>query len=248
MTLIRSIDDVEKNAFVLLDEIYSTGPDRDAALKLVKGGRVFYPIHFREQLAFAPSKFIGYLNNSVERHESIKHKERRDGRETNEAISKIMGSPKEDDELKKRLHAYCHSIGVELENHKHKFWRIESAKRFTAPTSSAINDIESLESGNDDPEYKRRMAGSYTRIQAVRREVLKRANGKCEFCGREGFLDRHGVPFLETHHIIALSEEGPDKPTNVIALCPNDHRQAHFGKDWKALQKQFKTILKAHKN
>jgi 5-methylcytosine-specific restriction protein A len=32
-------------------------------------------------------------------------------------------------------------------------------------------------------------------------------------------------PYLETHHVISLSEQGPGKVTNVIALCPNDHRR-----------------------
>jgi predicted restriction endonuclease len=34
---------------------------------------------------------------------------------------------------------------------------------------------------------------------------------------------------LESHHIIALADDGADRITNVIALCPNDHREAHFG-------------------
>jgi 5-methylcytosine-specific restriction protein A len=36
---------------------------------------------------------------------------------------------------------------------------------------------------------------------------------------------------LETHHIIPLSEEGEDIEENVIALCPNDHRRAHFERE-----------------
>jgi len=104
---------------------------------------------------------------------------------------------------------------------------------------SAIDDIGSNELGNDDPEYKRRMAGSYVRDGKVRNKVIRRARGRCEYCGQPGFLKLDGTPYLEAHHVIILSEQGPDKPHNVIALCANDHRQAHFGENWLALQAEF---------
>ncbi|WP_407646473.1 HNH endonuclease [Henriciella aquimarina] len=40
-----------------------------------------------------------------------------------------------------------------------------------------------------------------------------------------------GALYLETHHIQPLAEGGADTLTNVIALCPNDHRKAHYGLD-----------------
>lgn len=104
---------------------------------------------------------------------------------------------------------------------------------------SAIDDISPNDLGNDDPEYKRRMAGSYVRDGKVRKKVLRRARGYCEYCEQPGFLKRDGTPYLETHHVISLSEQGSDKPHNVIALCANDHRQAHFGENWLALQAKF---------
>lgn len=113
--------------------------------------------------------------------------------------------------------------------------------------STAINDLDGVEIGNDDPEYSRRMSGSYVRDNNVRLQVLQRSKGVCEFCGEKGFPKVDGKPFLETHHVIALSEQGPDKTDNVIALCPNDHRRAHFGIDWKELQSEFLEILKSKK-
>jgi predicted restriction endonuclease len=70
---------------------------------------------------------------------------------------------------------------------------------------------------------------NYGRDQRVRDAVLQRANGRCEFCGQLGFLKADGTHYLESHHIIALADEGEDRVTNVIALCPNDHSEAHFG-------------------
>lgn len=249
MSYVRSISDIEANAFALLDVAHGSDTHRVAALKLIKGGRVFYPVQYGDQLAFVPSKFIGYRNNTVSKHELVKQAEMRDGRDTNVAIRTILGNAVADSDLEKRLEAYCQSLGVDLENHKHKFWRVEAAKRFIAPAGSSINDIYAAEFENNDPEYKKRMAGSYARDPSVRNLVLKRADGECEygFIRSRGscttFLKGDGKLYLETHHIIKLSEQGRDTPLNVIGLCANHHREAHFGQNWKALQDEFLQII-----
>ena len=244
MTYVQNVGDIEDNAFVLLDTALSHGESRGGALKLIKGGRVFYPIQYNDTLAFVPSKFIGYRGNTVSNHQRLKRDEGRDGRETNRALDKIIGRSFADAELELRFIQFCHWIGVEPENHKRRFWRLETARRFIAPAGSAINDVANVDVGNDDPEYRLRMAGTYVRDPSVRTAVLNRASGKCEFCGEEGFKTKGGAKFLESHHIISLSEQGADKLTNVIALCPNHHRRAHFGEDWENLQKEFLKILR----
>lgn len=62
----------------------------------------------------------------------------------------------------------------------------------------------------------------------VRRAVLERSGGQCEYCGERGFLMENGKIYLETHHIERLADGGDDSALNVVALCPNHHRQAHF--------------------
>jgi 5-methylcytosine-specific restriction protein A len=71
----------------------------------------------------------------------------------------------------------------------------------------------------------------FERSSTVRLLVLERAAGKCEWCDEPGFRTVSGKIYLETHHIVPLSEKGLDRPVNVIALCPNDHRQAHYGEE-----------------
>ena len=36
-------------------------------------------------------------------------------------------------------------------------------------------------------------------------------------------------PYLEIHHWITLAEGGDDTIENACALCPNCHRELHFG-------------------
>jgi predicted HNH restriction endonuclease len=74
---------------------------------------------------------------------------------------------------------------------------------------------------------------------------LIRAKGKCEFCGEPGFMTTSGRRYLETHHVIFLANEGADKLTNVIALCPNDHREAHLGKRRAAIETEMILKLRA---
>jgi hypothetical protein len=69
----------------------------------------------------------------------------------------------------------------------------------------------------------------FKRSQLVRRQVLNRARGKCEYCGETGFITIDNRIYIETHHIIPLSEGGPDTVKNVAALCPNHHKEAHEG-------------------
>ncbi|EKT3964823.1 HNH endonuclease [Flavobacterium psychrophilum] len=72
----------------------------------------------------------------------------------------------------------------------------------------------------------------FNRNQYVIAEVLDRANGICEKCQRPAPFnkDKDGLPYLEVHHKIPLAENGDDTVNNAIGLCPNCHRQAHYGK------------------
>jgi len=69
----------------------------------------------------------------------------------------------------------------------------------------------------------------FLRNREIRRQVLFRANGLCEWCSQPGFSMADGRVFLETHHVVPLGEGGPDTLRNVVALCPNHHREAHYG-------------------
>ena len=62
-------------------------------------------------------------------------------------------------------------------------------------------------------------------------EVLLRANGICERCNKNApfIRKKDNTPYLEVHHKITLSNDGEDTIENAIAICPNCHRELHFG-------------------
>ncbi|RIJ17142.1 HNH endonuclease [Henriciella mobilis] len=89
--------------------------------------------------------------------------------------------------------------------------------------------IDQIDKGS--PDRRDVTTSAFVRDPQVRRDCLRRAQGRCENCGSQGFKTPSGALYLETHHIQPLAEGGADTLSNVIALCPNDHRRAHYGLD-----------------
>lgn len=70
----------------------------------------------------------------------------------------------------------------------------------------------------------------YARSKAVKDYVLMRAQGICESCEKPSPFQRpDGTPYLEPHHTTRLSDGGPDHPRYVGAVCPDCHREIHYG-------------------
>jgi 5-methylcytosine-specific restriction endonuclease McrA len=63
-------------------------------------------------------------------------------------------------------------------------------------------------------------------------EVLENAAGVCGGCQQLAPFVRKsdGTPYLEVHHRVPLAAGGPDTVANAVALCPNCHRQRHYGR------------------
>ncbi|MBB4395065.1 HNH endonuclease signature motif containing protein [Bradyrhizobium sp. ERR14] len=102
--------------------------------------------------------------------------------------------------------------------------RLRLAGVGTFAYSDAVDDL-----GTDSPGVTTYFGKRYARDPRVRAAVIERAGGKCEYCGKLGFKCANGSRYLECHHILALADDGADRMTNVIAICPGEHREVHFG-------------------
>ena len=91
--------------------------------------------------------------------------------------------------------------------------------------------IDRLAVAPKTPEKIQTISSDFRRNPDVIAFALKRAHGKCELCGFDApfYKAKDGNPYLEVHHWITLSEGGEDTVENAGALCPNCHKQAHFG-------------------
>lgn len=88
-----------------------------------------------------------------------------------------------------------------------------------------------LKLANPKPKLRTVTTTVYDRNPDVVAEVLFRAKGKCEKCPNAAPFNRRsdGSPYLEVHHRKQLAKGGDDTVENAIALCPNCHREAHYG-------------------
>ena len=88
---------------------------------------------------------------------------------------------------------------------------------------------------NASPEVKQRVSRSIERGSIGR--FVKQANGfRCQLCEALGqnpicFLKTNGEPYVEAHHVMPVSslEIGSLAASNVMTLCPNHHREVHYG-------------------
>ena len=77
--------------------------------------------------------------------------------------------------------------------------------------------------------YLHEFVCSYTN-KSYSLESFKGRVGLCECCKKPApFNKEDGTSFLEVHHLKQLADGGSDTTTNAIAVCPNCHRELHFG-------------------
>lgn len=119
---------------------------------------------------------------------------------------------------------------------------------FIAPAQSALDDLGAPPPGMSNPDRVLSHAQGYRRDETVRRYVIARARGRCEYCDQEDFLTAEGSPYLEAHHIIRLANQGPDTVDNVIALCASHHREAHYGAKADSLEAEFLRLVSEANN
>jgi 5-methylcytosine-specific restriction protein A len=132
-------------------------------------------------------------------------------------------------------------LDSELWNVERYDWESGDALLVRGVIEDRYIDQFSLDLNTTAEPQKKTVTGSvFIRDPAVRQAVLYRAAGRCEYCGETGFRMTDGSIYLESHHVIPLSEGGPDTTSNVVALCPNHHREAHHGADHLRMREKLK--------
>lgn len=131
MPLITSLKELNTNLLTLEGYIPSAaGLKQNFYRNLIKNGVCFVAYTREGRDYFAPSRFIGYSSNDSATHASNASK---DGRETNVAISNIIGfKPISDEDLNSRYMRFCARIEVEANEKgrfgvERKFWKIHFA-------------------------------------------------------------------------------------------------------------------------
>ena len=128
MKTIGSLNELKANLQKIDEYLVSRkDPEYSFAINLVKKGTCFVVMKVNDSYKFYPSRFIGYTSNSMDAH---LENESRDGRETNPAISEILGSkPVPSTEFDKYYKEYCGTLGFTANDRgtfgvERKYWNV----------------------------------------------------------------------------------------------------------------------------
>lgn len=113
---------------------------------------------------------------------------------------------------------------------------LERQQHLLSDTEKSLRDTETarrerLKKASKRAKVRYVMARVFERNPDVIAEALHLARGICQGCGNPAPFERKatGRPYLEVHHVVPLAEGGDDTVSNAIALCPNCHRERHYG-------------------
>lgn len=123
METISTIDELRTNIAILDRYSQSNQPlEVDFYTSLVRSGRCFVMYKIDGVNRFAPSRFVGYKNNSMMLHGRNSSK---DGRVTTPVISDVLGGQCTfDKEIEKLYHSFCLFLGYAPYMYRRKYWSI----------------------------------------------------------------------------------------------------------------------------
>ncbi|MDD5126729.1 MAG: HNH endonuclease [Dehalococcoidales bacterium] len=103
-------------------------------------------------------------------------------------------------------------------------------------SSNAIDTLRTLNilyAGLKPEVRAKRLASHLDRGDSVTRALKQLLGSKCQICGWNGFRKRDDTEFIEAHHLVQISERHVDSlcTENIILVCPNCHREIHYGED-----------------
>jgi 5-methylcytosine-specific restriction protein A len=246
LKVITSIEEIEQN--LSLFEDYLCGDVSDEAQQfaygLVKKGACFIAYKINSECRFAPSRYVGYADNSMTTHNGNQNI---DGRETNSAIDRVLGrtlAPNND--LETEYLSFCGKLGIKPNNKQRKYWLL-NIKHGDFKQNS--NSDEGFPEGKVVERIHKARERSAKLIRVARETFLK--NHKklyCIVCGFdfEEVYGKRGEGYIEAHHTIPVSEmkEGHEtKPEDIALVCANCHRMLHRTRPWLKMN-ELKELLK----
>jgi len=199
--------------------------------KRLRLGKQFVYANGGKHTLFAPSRFAGYKDCTMERHIAFPDK---DGKRTTPQISKFLGKAKSDNEAEVAYLALCAQVGVTASDWDRTYWRIDSM------LIESRARLERGEAGYPDEvaEYvegatKRVVVNAHERNPKAREACLAHYGYNCSIC-TFNFKARFGVigeRFMHVHHLFPIAKA--DQPRLVDPLlelrpvCPNCHAMLH---------------------
>lgn len=120
---------------------------------------------------------------------------------------------------------------AEIDSDKIQASAARKQKKAATMSNEELKDAAKNRS-TDKPGERKVKSTQIERDEFVSEYAKRLAGGKCCLCSKPApFNKADGTPYLETHHVIWLSDGGADSIDNTVALCPNCHRKMHVLND-----------------
>lgn len=226
---IENMEDLKDNLLTIETYIGNDfgNEEKDFALSLIQKGKNFIAYKVHDEIHFAPSRFVGYKANDIEKH--IKNK-LKDGKETTPIIDRISKTKLSfDSEIEDSFLKYCKQLGIAPYQNKRKYWAFDFTGSYFEKLANRANE-EYLEGQLYECKHKRRERNRKL-VNDAKRRFKEEHEGLifCEICNFN-FIEVYGIDYIEVHHLKAVSEMKPGETTNlddVCLVCPNCHRAIH---------------------
>ena len=150
------------------------------------------------------------------------------GISSDEAIKLLEADPQDFSQIIKYINP---TKKIEPKSSLESLIKTEESEIKLSQKDSSENRLKRIASAKKNPERIRVYSYTYKRNPDIVAEALARASGICERCKNKAPFIRasDNSPYLEVHHVTSLVNGGEDSLENVIAICPNCHREMHFG-------------------
>ncbi|WP_017732748.1 HNH endonuclease [Nafulsella turpanensis] len=233
---ISSIDELKEN-LTLFEDYLCDGDEqeREEVEKLITRGKCLVSYKIEDSWRFAPSRYIGYFQNNLEKHEANYYII--NGGVTNKAIDKIAKNKlSENPYLESEYISYCKELGITPSNQKRKFWLFDFENE----------DFENNRVTNEGfPEGKlverihRNRERNSALIEQAKKKYQEENDGRvpcqvCEFDFQKEYGEV-GKDFIEAHHTIPVSEMPNGYKTKIgeiVFVCSNCHKMLHRKRPW----------------
>jgi predicted HNH restriction endonuclease len=248
MGLISTKEEIRDNIERFEKYLRGTDKEKKFAYDLIYKGSNFVVCRIDDEFMFAPSRYVGYANNTKNKHDKNKTKH---GTKTTKEITKIIdhNKPLSNKKIESKYLAFIGKLDIKPFDKIRKYWMLDLQEvdflNNSSPSEESDFEKEIEKSIKDNPVLRKNRLDKASKIPKkiqitvagfkrnpdVMAEVLLRANGICEKCNKNApfIRKKDNTPYLEVHHKIMLSDGGKDSVKNAIAICPNCHRELHFG-------------------
>lgn len=216
MELVVSEDQVAENLAELDRARHSPGGDGKIYRDLITRGTCYLPYLTDAGIAFAPSRFIGYVGNKIQIHSLNKEKH---GSETNLALNRIYGAdPVQNENLQLAFDSFCVSVGIAPSRKgsfgvARKYWVTDDVSQVIARAQEQQVMADAMLTQTQKSQIVLARVG-----QGVFRRKLIRHWGKCS---ATGCLQ---IDILKASHIKPWSESNNHERLDVyngLLLSPN---------------------------